>query len=269
MLYINLLIKWLKVLWLFIQEFKRKDCLDVHVKDVHLKQNTVECPQCGETSSRYYRGYISSNMSPRESALPVHFEGKHGGKFQATGKLSVCSRCGKVGSCTCKQEQEELNRRKMERRVQNELGLNRPTRRYCMNLCKIIRNVLTYSFQFELCWGTWEQPRHHTGHNWCGIHHLSSLPQWCDISPHSPQGFYYVALYGIDSTNFFKVIVLFICPSSHGQDWEFWLCCPCEWVQNLTQYVYCSHHTVKANGCIYIYWYNHTSGTYLQISGAW
>ena len=83
-------------------------------------------------------------MPPRESVLPVHFEGKHKGKFQATGKLSVCSRCGKVGFCTCKEEQEELDRRKMERRVQNELGLNRPTRRYCMNLCKIIRNVLKY-----------------------------------------------------------------------------------------------------------------------------
>ena len=113
-----------------LQEFERKDYLQTHVEEVHLKQNTVDCPTCGDTFSRYYTGNFLSNILSRVSSLPGHFQRFHLGCFRATARIKICSRCGKFDICNCTMEKEEMTRKKLERRVQEALGLNRPTRRY-------------------------------------------------------------------------------------------------------------------------------------------
>ena len=113
--------------------FERKDKWQQHVDGVHLKTAAVECPtQCGHTSSRYHRENIFSIMSPRVDSLPLHFERVHYGRFLATARLQVCSRCGSCNSCNCSMKKQEMDRKKMEHQVRHELGLNSATRRYAM-----------------------------------------------------------------------------------------------------------------------------------------
>ena len=112
-----------------------------HEADVHLQNTAVKCPQCGKTLNRYYTGYILFNILSRESSLPDHFERVHTGNFRANAKLSICSHCGKLDSCSCKANQKELSPREMERRVREkvrDLGFDRETRRYCWTWFKII-----------------------------------------------------------------------------------------------------------------------------------
>ena len=74
------------------------------------------------------------NICSRENDMPEHFERAHNGHFVAEAKLSFCSRCGKIDSCNCTANNEELSPREMERRVRDhvrDLGFDRETRRYC------------------------------------------------------------------------------------------------------------------------------------------
>ena len=71
-------------------------------------------------------------MSPRLDNLPRHFERDHFGRFLATARLQICSRCGSSNSCNCTLEKPEMEKKKLERRVRHELGLNSATRRYDM-----------------------------------------------------------------------------------------------------------------------------------------
>ena len=78
--------------------------------------------------------FLISDILSRENDLPSHFEQVHNGHFMAKAKLSFCSRCGKVDSCNCTANNEELSPREMERRVRDQvrdLGFDRETRRYC------------------------------------------------------------------------------------------------------------------------------------------
>ena len=73
------------------------------------------------------------NICSRENDMPEHFERAHNGHFVAEAKLSFCSRCGKIDSCNCTANNEELSPREMERRVRDQvrdLGFDRETRRY-------------------------------------------------------------------------------------------------------------------------------------------
>ena len=127
-----------------------------HEASVHRRDTAAKCPQCGFSSSRYHTGNIISYVMSREDELPPHFERVHTGRFRANGKLSICSRCGKIDSCNCTANNEELSPREMERRVRDQvrdLGFDRETRRYCWTLFKITMSneffLCTY-FQFEL-----------------------------------------------------------------------------------------------------------------------
>ena len=113
-----------------IQEFERKDRRNRHEASVHLPKDSAKCPQCGFTSSRYHTGNIGSYVIYREDHLPSHIDREHNGQFRALATISFCSCCGKINSnCNCKLERKKFNRIEMERRVQDQLGLNRPTRR--------------------------------------------------------------------------------------------------------------------------------------------
>ena len=102
--------------------------------------------------------FLIYNILSREYDLPSHFEQLHNGRFMAKAKLSFCSRCGKVDSCNCTANKEELSPREMERRVRDQvrdLGFDRETRRYCWIWFKFMMLneffLCTY-FQFELHW---------------------------------------------------------------------------------------------------------------------
>ena len=62
--------------------------------------------------------------------MPDHFNSRHNGWFRASASLHLCTRCGKLDSCDCKQNNEEMDKMEMERRVRQELGLTSETRRY-------------------------------------------------------------------------------------------------------------------------------------------
>ena len=112
----------------------------LHEVSVHQKENAIKCPQCGKSFSRYYTGNTRSNIFQREDSLIRHFEVKHCGRLQATAKISVCSRCGKIHSCNCKPDKRELEGQEIERRVRDELGFNSETRRYCATWLKIMQH---------------------------------------------------------------------------------------------------------------------------------
>ena len=80
------------------------------------------------------KSFLIFNILYRENDLPEHFERAHNGHFVAEAKLIFCSRCGKVDSCNCTTNNEELSPREMERWVRGQvrdLGFDRETRRYC------------------------------------------------------------------------------------------------------------------------------------------
>ena len=108
--------------------------------EVHLKKSQVNCPQCGATLSRFEMKNILPYVSPRQDQLRVHFDSEHGGLFRATARIKICNRCGRSQACTCRVNNEKMDRRKMERRIRDELGLNRPTRRYCISWLKFVQN---------------------------------------------------------------------------------------------------------------------------------
>ena len=169
-------------------------------------------------------------MSPRVDSLPEHFDRVHFGRFLATARLQVCSRCGSSNSCNCTIEKPEMETKKMERRVRHELGLNSATRRYDMAqpFTKVWCLRIFFwciDFQHDLHWRTRKKPGHHKSHHCCQHWHCQhqhrslKSPSWCIVhfqwTEHQAKWKIKpdIMLYWLQL--FVKVIVLSVYPSLH------------------------------------------------------